>query len=140
VTSSFVRSVVLKRDEVADFGSYPFSIPAIRDLEQLDLHAGVTLARRRERQRQVDPDRGNRSRCGIQCRGRQPEHDRLDTVFALAASRALSLRGNLALMRRMHDLVAGGSQFVVSTHSPILLGYPEARTYVLSLHHLFADD
>jgi predicted ATPase len=45
---------------------------------------------------------------------------------------ALSLRGNLALMSRMHDLVAAGSQFVVSTHSPILLGYPGARIYVLS--------
>lgn len=45
---------------------------------------------------------------------------------------ALSLQGNLALMRRMHELVAQGSQFVVSTHSPILLGYPGARIYVLS--------
>ena len=45
---------------------------------------------------------------------------------------ALSLRGNLALMRRMHDLVAEGSQFIVATHSPILLGYPDARIYVLS--------
>jgi len=45
---------------------------------------------------------------------------------------ALSLRGNLALIRRMHDLVAEGSQFIVSTHSPILLGYPGARIYVLS--------
>ncbi len=81
---------------------------------------------------------------------------------------ALSLRGNLALMRRMHDLVADGSQFIVATHSPILLGYPGARIYVLSedgvnetgyeeteqyeltrsflddrerfLHYLFADD
>jgi predicted ATPase len=45
---------------------------------------------------------------------------------------ALSLRGNLALIRRMHDLVAQGSQFIVSTHSPILLGYPGATIYVLS--------
>jgi predicted ATPase len=45
---------------------------------------------------------------------------------------ALSLRGNLALMRRMHDLVGEGSQFIVSTHSPILLGYPDARIYVLT--------
>ena len=35
-------------------------------------------------------------------------------------------------MRRMHDLVADGSQFIVSTHSPILLGYPGATIYVLS--------
>jgi predicted ATPase len=47
---------------------------------------------------------------------------------------ALSLRGNLALMRRMHDLVAADSQFIVSTHSPILLGYPGAKIYVLSEH------
>ncbi len=45
---------------------------------------------------------------------------------------ALSLRGNLALMRRMHDLVAEDSQFIISTHSPILLGYPDAKIYVLS--------
>ncbi|HJU36797.1 MAG TPA: AAA family ATPase [Gaiellaceae bacterium] len=45
---------------------------------------------------------------------------------------ALSLRGCLALIRRMHELVAEGSQFVVATHSPLILGYPDARIYVLS--------
>jgi predicted ATPase len=32
----------------------------------------------------------------------------------------------------MYELTADGSQFVISTHSPILLGYPEARIFVLS--------
>jgi predicted ATPase len=32
----------------------------------------------------------------------------------------------------MHDLVAEGSQFVISTHSPVLLGYPGATIYALS--------
>jgi predicted ATPase len=68
----------------------------------------------------------------------------------------------------MHELTSDGSQFVISTHSPILLGCPEARILVLSdegitetryqdteqyelsrsflddrdrfLHHLFAGD
>ena len=44
---------------------------------------------------------------------------------------ALSVRGLLALIRRMHDLVADGSQFIVSTHSPILLGFPDARIHLL---------
>jgi predicted ATPase len=39
---------------------------------------------------------------------------------------ALSVRGQLALLRRMHELVAEESQLVVATHSPILLGYPDA--------------
>ena len=40
---------------------------------------------------------------------------------------ALSVRGQLALLRHMHDGVNKGSQFLVSTHSPILLAFPDAR-------------
>ena len=39
---------------------------------------------------------------------------------------ALSVQGQLALIRRIHELVLEHSQFVVATHSPILLGYPDA--------------
>ena len=42
---------------------------------------------------------------------------------------ALSVHGQLALMRRMHELVELESQFVVATHSPILLGYPNASIF-----------
>lgn len=44
---------------------------------------------------------------------------------------ALSPRGCLSLLRRMHDLVEQGSQFIISTHSPILLAFPGARIYQL---------
>ena len=44
---------------------------------------------------------------------------------------ALSLRGQLALMQRMHELLAHDCQFVVATHSPILLGFPGARIHLL---------
>jgi predicted ATPase len=39
---------------------------------------------------------------------------------------ALSVNGQLALMRRMHELVEEHSQLVVATHSPILVGFPGA--------------
>jgi len=45
---------------------------------------------------------------------------------------ALSPQTSLALLRRMHDLVAAGSQFVIATHSPILMGFPDAWIYELS--------
>jgi predicted ATPase len=45
---------------------------------------------------------------------------------------ALSPQSSLALLRRMHDLVAAGSQFVIATHSPILMGFPDAWIYELS--------
>lgn len=39
---------------------------------------------------------------------------------------ALSVPGCLALVARIHDLVRAGSQFVVATHSPVLLAVPGA--------------
>ena len=47
---------------------------------------------------------------------------------------ALSVHGQLALMRRMHELVELESQFVVATHSPILLGYPHATILEFGEH------
>ncbi|HET9255933.1 MAG TPA: AAA family ATPase [Pseudonocardiaceae bacterium] len=40
---------------------------------------------------------------------------------------ALSVRGCLALVRRIEELTEQGSQFIVATHSPILLAVPDAR-------------
>ncbi|HYN97776.1 MAG TPA: AAA family ATPase [Pilimelia sp.] len=40
---------------------------------------------------------------------------------------ALSVHGCLALLTRIRDLVEAGSQFVIATHSPILLAIPDAR-------------
>jgi predicted ATPase len=44
---------------------------------------------------------------------------------------ALSLRGQLALMQRMHDLLEQDCQFVVATHSPVLVGFPDATILLL---------
>jgi predicted ATPase len=44
---------------------------------------------------------------------------------------ALSPQGCLALLRRIHDLVADGGQFLVATHSPLLIAYPHATVYEL---------
>lgn len=42
---------------------------------------------------------------------------------------ALSPQRQLALLAMMFDLVAQGAQFVIATHSPLLLAYPGARIY-----------
>lgn len=44
---------------------------------------------------------------------------------------ALSPSRQLSLLRRMHDLVREGSQFIVATHSPILLALPGAEIWHL---------
>ncbi len=244
VDDLFVRSLVLKRDEIESFEAYPFSIPAIRELSELKLGSRVTLFAGENGSGKstlveaiavaagFNPEGGSRNvtvstrpshsvlhkhlrlvrgtrrpRTGFFLRaesffnvatyieqlkdpgisaayGGIPLHQRShgESFIALVTNRfgpnglyvldepeaALSLRGNLALMRRMHDLVAQGSQFIISTHSPILLGFPGAIIYVLSeggmvetrydetevveltraflgdrdefLHHLFEDD
>src|SRR5438876_7122185 len=203
----FVRALVLKRDEVESFDVYPFSIPAIRRLDELALDSAVTLFAGENGSGKstlgeaiavaagFNPEGGSRSvtvstrashsvlhkylrlvrstrrpRTSFFLRAesffnvatyieelRDPaitnayggalhEKSHGESFISLVTNRfgpnglyildepeaALSLRGNLALIRRMHDLVADGSQFIISTHSPILLGYPGATIYVLS--------
>ena len=53
---------------------------------------------------------------------------------------ALSPRGCLALIAAMHDLVAAGSQFVVATHSPLLMAYPGATILELDEDGIRAVD
>ena len=45
---------------------------------------------------------------------------------------ALSPTRQLALLRRMHDLVNADSQFIIATHSPILMAYPAADIIVIT--------
>ncbi len=42
---------------------------------------------------------------------------------------ALSTQNCLTCLRRIHELVSQGSQFIIATHSPIILAYPDAATY-----------
>ena len=46
---------------------------------------------------------------------------------------ALSPTRQLALLARIHQLVRSSSQFIIATHSPILMAYPDATLY--SLEH-----
>jgi len=45
---------------------------------------------------------------------------------------ALSPQRQLAVLSRMHNLIRNNSQFVIATHSPILMAYPEAYIYEFS--------
>lgn len=45
---------------------------------------------------------------------------------------ALSPQRQLALLTLLGDLVRQDSQFIIATHSPILLAFPEAQIYVLT--------
>jgi predicted ATPase len=43
---------------------------------------------------------------------------------------ALSPQRQLAVMSRIHDLVLDRSQFIIATHSPILMAYPDSCIYL----------
>jgi len=201
----YLRGIRLMRDEVPSFDAYPFAIPAVRQLETLDLDAGVTFligengagkstlieaiavvagfnaeggsrnfnfATRRsesELHRFVRPIRGvKRPRDGFFLRAESmfnvaTEIDRLgvedsygdvslheqshgESFLALARHRfggyglyildepeaALSPQRQLTLLTIMHELVEEDrSQFIIATHSPILMAYPGAVIYRL---------
>ncbi len=44
---------------------------------------------------------------------------------------ALSPSRQLAMLTRMQELVADGSQLLIATHSPILMAYPDADIYLM---------
>jgi predicted ATPase len=44
---------------------------------------------------------------------------------------AFSFQGSLRLLASIHDLVQLGCQFLIATHSPVLLAYPKAIIYQL---------
>jgi hypothetical protein len=44
---------------------------------------------------------------------------------------ALSPMRQLSLLCLLHDLVKRGAQFIIASHSPILLAFPQARIYLL---------
>src|SRR6266550_3989077 len=220
----FVRALVLKRDEIESFDSYPFSIPAIRGLDELRLDSALTLFAGENGSGKstlveaiavaagFNPEGGSRSvtvstrashsvlhkyvrlvrstrrpRTGFFLRAesffnvatyieelRDPaitnayggalhEKSHGESFISLVTNRfgpnglfildepeaALSLRGNLALMRRIHDLVAQGSQFVISDDGLIETAYERTEVVELTraflsdrhefLHHLFDD-
>lgn len=53
---------------------------------------------------------------------------------------ALSFEGQLGLVRFMHDGVSEGAQFVVATHSPVLMRMPGAVLYELGEHGIRRSD
>ncbi|KYF84368.1 AAA family ATPase [Sorangium cellulosum] len=202
----FIRSVQLLRERVEDFSRYPFSIPAVRALEELaldpkvtflvgengsgkstliealallagfnaeggsksfnfatrrsesELHAAMRLVRGARREKngfflraesffnvatQVDELGATQFYGGTSLH----EQSHGESFLALVKHRfkpeslffldepeaALSPARQLTLLAHMHELVERGrSQFIIATHSPIVLAYPGATIYRLS--------
>jgi predicted ATPase len=207
--AQFVRSIALRRDKVASFDQYPFCLPAVRKLTQIDLHPKVTFfvgengsgkstvleaiavslgfnAEGGSKNFNFGTRRSHsvlheylriakgvkRPRTGFFLRAESffnvaTEIERLDegpggppvidsyggrslheqshgeSFLALMLERfgaqglyildepeaALSPQRQLAVLSRMHDLVLDQSQFIIATHSPILMAYPDACIY-----------
>jgi predicted ATPase len=205
----YVREVILKRDKVASFENYPFSLSAVRGLERLELHPKVTyfigengsgkstlleaiavqwgfnaeggtknfrfgtrqshsslhehirLVKGVRRPRDgfflraesffnvateiENLDRGGGGPPIIDSYGGVSLHEQShgESFLALMTHRfgghglyildepeaALSPQRQLAVLARIHDLVRDDSQFIIATHSPILMAYPEATIY-----------
>jgi predicted ATPase len=202
----FIRSLVLLRDQIASFDKYPFSIPAIRTLEALELDPKVTFfigengsgkstlieaaaialgfsaeggsrnfnfsTRRSESDlhKFIRVVRGTkRPKDGFFLRAESffnaatyleeadpallaayggtslHEQSHGESFMALLGTRfrgnglylldepeaALSPMRQLVMLKLMHRLLADGSQFIIATHSPILMAYPGALLYEL---------
>ena len=215
LNSQYLISFALRRQGVDSFERYPFSLPAVQALHQVDLHPKVTyfigengsgkstlleaiavslgfnaeggskhfrFGTRRshsELHEHLVVAKGfRRPRTGFFLRAESffnvaTEIERLDedpfggppitdayggkslheqshgeSFFALISERfqgkglyildepeaALSPQRQLSVLSRIHDLVLADSQFIIATHSPILLAYPDACIYQCGTH------
>lgn len=213
ISSQFVSRISLRRDKVTSFDRYPFSLPVVREMDQIDLHPRMTIFVGENgagkstlleaiavalgfnaeggsrnfnfgtRQSHSDLHGYLRIAKGL----RRPsdgyflraesffnvatEIERLDaepsfdprvidayggrslheqshgeSFLALLNGRfrgnglyildepeaALSPQRQLSVLSRIHDLVTDGAQFIMATHSPILMAYPDASILHLS--------
>jgi predicted ATPase len=213
----YVREVKLRRERIASFDQYPFSLPGVRNLHSLDLHPAVTFIVGENGSGKstlleaiavawgFNPEGGTRNfqfqtrashsplhqylllvkgikrpRDGFFLRAESffnlgTDIERMDaepapappvinsyggrslheqshgeSFFALLTKRfggngfyildepeaALSPSRQLAMMSRIHQLVQKRSQFVIATHSPILMAYPNAWLYQITTEGL----
>jgi predicted ATPase len=213
---AYLRTVKVRRDKIASFDNYPFSLPVVRHLEQLDLHPAVTFLVGENGSGKstlleaiaiawgFNPEGGTknfrfqtrashsllheylrlvksplRARDGfflraeslfnlaseiehldegpggppiIESYGYRSLHEQShgESFFAVMMHRfggngfyvldepeaALSPSRQLAMIARLHDLVKTRSQFLIATHSPMLMAYPNAWIYQISAHGL----
>ena len=212
--NAYISSVALKREAVPSFDKYPFSLPAVRALDHLELHPAVTffvgengsgkstlleavavacgfnaeggsrnfqfgtrashselhrhlrLARNHPKPadgfflraesffnvateiEKLDAEPANAPKVAAGY-GERPLHEQShgESFLALLLNRfhgrglymldepeaALSPSRQLSVLTRIHDLVELNSQFIIATHSPILMAYPHASIYSFSI-------
>jgi predicted ATPase len=207
VTDRYVSEIRLKRETVASFDEYPFSLPAVRFLDALKLDTPVTYIVGENGSGKSTLLEGIAVAWGFNAEGgsrnfrfstrtsHSPLHDHLvlvkgvatpkdgfflraesffnvateienlgrdlldayggrslheqshgESFLALLMNRfrgngfylldepeaALSPQRQLAVLSRIHDLVQNKSQFIIATHSPILMSYPGSTIYSLA--------
>jgi len=213
ISQQYISEIRLKRDEISSFDQYPFSLPAVRHLDVLQLHPAVTffvgengsgkstlleaiavafgfnaeggsrnfrfgtreshselykflriakgIARPQDgfflraesffnvatEIEKLDAEPGPGPLVGPSF-GERALHEQShgESFIALMVNRfygeglylldepeaALSPSRQLSVITRIHDLVQQRSQFIIATHSPIIMAYPEAHIYSFS--------
>jgi predicted ATPase len=209
----YLLDVKLRRDRTPSFDTYPFSLPAVKELGTLKLHPKVTFIVGENGSGKstlleaiatawgFNPEGGTknfkfgtrqshselhealtlvkgikRAKDGFFLRaesffnvateienlgvgdsyGRKSLHEQShgEAFFAVMTKRfggnglyildepeaALSPSRQLAMLVRMHELVGMNSQFIIATHSPILMAYPDADIYQIDESGLVRTD
>lgn len=212
IEKQYINYFEILRERIADHNSYPFNIPALKNLTRIDLHPNVTfivgengtgkstLLEALAVQYGFNAEEGSKnfsfstqrtdsplSQCirigkgivaprdgfflraesfynaascldvlqkedpykkALKAYGDKSLHEQShgESFFALFTNRfgghgvymldepeaALSAQRQLAFLVRLHELVNMKSQFVIATHSPLLLSYPYAKIIELS--------
>ena len=139
---NFLLRATLLRERVPSSAEFPFTIPAIGGFETMAFEQPVTfligengagkstLLEAIAVSSGLNPEGGSRN---FNFSTRASHRLRGDGLYLFdEPEAALSPLRQLAFLSRLHELVADGSQFVIATHSPILMAYPHATIFLLA--------
>ena len=209
-TGPYLLHMELLRDRVPSFDRFPFSLPAIRNLDRLSFHPKVTflvgengsgkstILEAHASSVDLNPEGGSRNFCfatrashsdldgclrvaktlsmardsyflraesfynvateierlgiPLAAYGGRSLHEQShgESFFALFQNRfggrglylldepeaALSPKRQMSFLTQLHLLVQAGSQFLIATHSPIIMAYPDAWIYQIDSNGL----
>ncbi len=136
----YLRRISLVKEKILNPNEFPFIIPSLKEMNSLEITKQVTFFVGENGSGKSTLLEGIAYQCGFHPAG-GGVNNRYQVVFLNRfgskgiylldePEAALSPARQLAFLRLIHELVTeGNSQFILATHSSILLGYPHAQIF-----------
>lgn len=112
--NQYLRHVELCRERIQSFSQYPYCLSAIKDLSKIEFHPKVTYI------------------VGENGTGKSTILEAIAIACGFNPEAALSPSRQMSMLVIINELIKKNSQFIIATHSPIIMSCPDSIIYELN--------